>query len=476
MANLILTTKIIVLLWLLNFIPPFLAFIFQDRFNTPLDGNKTFFDGQPILGPHKTIRGFVGSIVCGGLTAHLFSLSLLQGVALGILTMLGDIITSFIKRRLKLSSGTVVPGLDQFLEAFLPLVFWKYINNISWHYVVLATFIFSVGAFEGSRFFKLTILKPPSTNYPRPLRPRIRLREWKSCQLDNQLWKVFFNFEDAIFYHLFLYGILQITSTYSIGLKNALNIKHRTVDLYFSKLPPAFDGYSILFMSDLHIDAHDQLQNRLEKLLQNINQRHDLCILAGDFRFDNFGSPAEAIEKLIDITPKLTSLNNDGILAVLGNHDCIEMSFFLERHGIRFLLNENITIQRGSDVIYISGVDDPHYFKCHNVDKAFRGVDKNSFSIFIAHSPELYREAYLHGADLYLCGHTHAGQIALPKIGPVFTHSRTGRRFVYGIWQYREMTGYTSSGVGSSGIFARFGTQPEVVTIRLRRKDNLRST
>ncbi len=474
MSSLLLTTKMVIFLWLINFVPPLLALIFHNKFNKPVDANKTFFDGQPILGSHKTIRGVTGAVICGGITAHLFSFTFFEGTTIAALSMLGDLITSFLKRRVKTPSGTVIPGMDQFLEAFLPIIFWKNITNISWFWVVIATILFGTGAFEGSKFFKQVILLSPSTNYPRPLNPRVRLREWKSCQVNNKLWRIFFNFEDAIFYHLLLYGILQITGTYVIGVKNALQITRRDIDLFFDDLPPNFDGFTILFMSDLHIDGHSRLSETLESVLKSL-EKHDICVMAGDYRFDNVGDPMPSIWKIIELVPTINSVSREGIVAVLGNHDCIEMTHFLEQEGIKFLINECVAIKRGNQEIYLAGVDDPHYFKCDSIRDALKNVRPDSFSILVAHSPELYRQASNMRVRLYLCGHTHGGQIAFPKIGPIFTHSKTGRRFAYGLWKYKDMIGYTSSGVGSSGIFARFGTTPEVVTIRLRRKDNLRS-
>ena len=101
--------------------------------------------------------------------------------------------------------------------------------------------------------------------------------------------------------------------------------------------------------------------------------------------------------------------------------------------------------------------------------QAFEGVPREAFVIFLAHSPEVYTEAAAKGADIYLCGHTHGGQIRLPGIGAVFTHSRAPRRISAGAWTHDGMLGYTSVGVGVSGIPVRFGTRGEVLRLTLRR-------
>jgi len=474
MKNLIATLNIVVFLWLINFIPPFLAVLLNNRWDTPLDKHRTFPDGKPWLGNHKTIRGVIGALCGAAVSAPMFSFSTIEGTIMGSLAMFGDLITSFFKRRLNLPSGTVVFGIDQFFESFLPLLYWKHLEQMSWKWLICATVFFIAGAYQGSIFFKKTILNPPSPKYPRPLTPRTRLREWKSCQPYHNAFSRLLNFEDAIYYHLVLYGILRVTGLYEIGIRNALVIKERVVEVWFPHLPADFDGYEILFMSDLHIDAHEALSSRLAEVLRKTTPA-DLVVLGGDYRFDTVGTPWKALSRMVKLAPVLKSRSKNGVLAVLGNHDCIEMAFELEAHGIIFLINDHSIISRGASKIAIAGIDDPHYYKCHDIAKAIQGIPKGTFTILVSHSPEVYREAARMGIDLYICGHTHAGQIQIPRIGPVFTHSRTGRRFAHGLWKYDNMVGYTSSGVGSSSIFTRFGASPEIVRIRLRRKDHLRT-
>jgi CDP-diglyceride synthetase len=89
--------------------------------NQPLDGNHLLADGHPLLGPSKTIRGVFAAVLCTALAAPLFDLGWLQGAGFGLLAMLGDIGSSFTKRRLGLASGHSVPLLDQLPETLLPL-------------------------------------------------------------------------------------------------------------------------------------------------------------------------------------------------------------------------------------------------------------------------------------------------------------------------------------------------------------------
>ena len=102
---------------------------------------------------------------------------------------------------------------------------------------------------------------------------------------------------------------------------------------------------------------------------------------------------------------------------------------------------------------------------------AFETVPSRAFSILVAHSNEIYKEAASYNPKLYLCGHTHGGQILIPPFGPIFTHSRAPRSLCQGVWQYQSMLGYTTTGVGVSGIPVRFATRGEVAIIRLKRSD-----
>jgi predicted MPP superfamily phosphohydrolase len=74
------------------------------------------------------------------------------------------------------------------------------------------------------------------------------------------------------------------------------------------------------------------------------------------------------------------------------------------------------------------------------------------------------------GYRLYLCGHTHGGQICLPGGIPIILHLRHGRRYYRGLWHYGRMTGYTGQGAGTVGLPVRFNTQSEITVLRLVRR------
>jgi len=116
-----LTSEITLLLVIANATPVLISLSLGKRWNRPIDAGRLFSDGRPWLGSSKTIRGLAGSIAVCALLAPVFDLTLAQGAAFGVLAMLGDLASSFSKRRLGYASGHSVPLLDQIPETLLPL-------------------------------------------------------------------------------------------------------------------------------------------------------------------------------------------------------------------------------------------------------------------------------------------------------------------------------------------------------------------
>jgi uncharacterized protein len=460
--------RILILLWVINFIPPLLTYIFEDKWNTPVDLGRRFWDGRPLCGHHKTFRGLLAGVAAGVLSGLILGFPWWLGLQVGLLSMAGDLTSSFIKRRLGTSSGDIVPVLDQGFEGLFPL--WA----LSRHFllgtvqVILLLVLFCIGAYCGSLFLNRVLRAIPFENYPRLLRPRVRFKEFRSCQITSSPLRYFMNFEDAFYYHILMKTVLRLMGLYEKGKRNALHVETRSITFYFRDLPPHFDDFSILYLTDLHLDGLDGLTEEVKALVRM--QSVDLCIVGGDLRMDTYGPFTEALSRFQHLIGEIRS--RDGIIAVLGNHDCLEMIEPLEQSGVTVLLNDAKAIESNGEKIWIVGVDDPHYFKCHDLDAAFSEVPREAFSIFVAHSNEIYREAAAYNPQLYLCGHTHGGQIQVPPFGAIFTHSKAPRSLLYGPWQYDRMLGYTSCGVGVSGVPVRFSTQGEVVLITLKRNWN----
>jgi hypothetical protein len=116
-----LVIKLVLLLAITNGAPLLARALMGQRLNQPLDRNMTFVDGRPLLGPAKTSRGIVSALLATTAMAPLFDLSPGQGALFAMLTMAGDLVSSFIKRRLGIASSRCAPLLDQLPESLLPL-------------------------------------------------------------------------------------------------------------------------------------------------------------------------------------------------------------------------------------------------------------------------------------------------------------------------------------------------------------------
>jgi predicted MPP superfamily phosphohydrolase len=144
----------------------------------------------------------------------------------------------------------------------------------------------------------------------------------------------------------------------------------------------------------------------------------------------------------------------------------------MEAMGIKILLNECEAIIRGDQRIHLSGIDDAHFFRVDNIEKAASQIPAGDFSILLSHTPEVYRQAAHANFDLMLSGHTHGGQICLPGSIPIKLEAKLPRRMGAGAWRYHNMTGYTSVGAGSSLLPVRLNCLPEITLHILQRDDD----
>jgi predicted MPP superfamily phosphohydrolase len=270
------------------------------------------------------------------------------------------------------------------------------------------------------------------------------------------------------------YALLMMMKTFEWGLKrfgqwergyaNAANIVLREMDLFFPALPPAFDGFTVLHVSDPHFDGMPGLEDRIVDLVKG--RSFDLCVLTGDYRTELHGPIRAVMDSLQRLCAGVNS--REGFLGVLGNHDDCHMVAPMEAMGIRMLINESVVLSRGSERLRIVGTDDVHYFYTDQAVVALESA-RDDFTIALVHSPELYDTAAQAGVALYLCGHTHGGQVRLPGGFAPLRHLRAGRHLYTGEWRHREMQGITNAGAGTSGIPVRFNTVGEVLALRLRR-------
>ncbi|MEN8177849.1 MAG: metallophosphoesterase [Pseudomonadota bacterium] len=273
----------------------------------------------------------------------------------------------------------------------------------------------------------------------------------------------FFHPENWYSSHALIRYLLKLSGLYWRGRRNTLNFRIRHNELVLQNLSSVFDGFTLLHLSDLHVDMFPESTQALIQQVAMLD--YDICVLTGDYRAWTFGE----IDKAMAGMRSLCAALKKPVYAVLGNHDSIRMVPELEDMGIRVLLNESILIERDGESIHLAGIDDAHYYRVDNIEKAADSIPDETVSLLLSHTPEVYLQAAYAGFDVFLCGHTHGGQICLPGGFPLTLDARCPRNLGAGCWEHNGMQGYTSVGAGASIVEVRLNCLPEITLHHLRR-------
>jgi predicted MPP superfamily phosphohydrolase len=291
---------------------------------------------------------------------------------------------------------------------------------------------------------------------------RLKIEAEHEAQLFGQ-GLIFFNLENVYSAPRIIETALKLIGLYSRARRNADRIVIRQNKLEFANLPPAFENFTILQLSDLHVDISNGAMSHLVSMVKDL--KYDICVLTGDYRGKTYGPFDASLKGIVELRAQLKG----PLYGVLGNHDSIHMTPPLEGMGIRMLFNEYERISRGGDHIYLAGVDDAHFYRADDVEKAAKRIPQGAFSILLSHTPEIYDAAAGAGFDLMLSGHTHGGQLCLPGGIPIKLESRLPRKMGAGSWHHVGMAGYTSVGAGTSLLPVRLNCPPEITLHTFRR-------
>ncbi|NLX09339.1 MAG: metallophosphoesterase [Chloroflexi bacterium] len=238
------------------------------------------------------------------------------------------------------------------------------------------------------------------------------------------------------------------------------------VPLVLPRLDPAFDGYRIVQISDVHMDSFMTLR-RLCALVEIINaQQPDLVAMTGDFVTSNLAYDAD--ELMIAFSGLRA---RDAAVAILGNHDYhsgVEgVRAVIRRSGMIELSNEVYTLRRGAARLHIAGLDDI-WAQAARLDLVLDALPPDGAAVLLVHEPDVADLAAATGRfDVQLSGHTHGGQIVFPLIGPLYLPAH-GHRYERGLYYLANgMRLYVNRGVGMIALPIRFGSRPEITVITL---------
>lgn len=229
----------------------------------------------------------------------------------------------------------------------------------------------------------------------------------------------------------------------------------------------------VLHISDLHVERLAQREEDVVRL--TAEAQPDLILFTGDYVNLSYNEDPITHEQVALLLAKFEAPY--GVYAVLGSPPVdlreavlpifARLPIDLLRHDCRLL-----DLGHGRELV-ILGMDCHHDIECDSqrlaelVAKVPAGVPR----VLLYHSPEIMPEAARQGIDLYLCGHTHGGQVRLPYYGAVVTSSDLGKRYEMGHYREGRTHLYVSRGVGFEGLSAprvRFLSPPEITLITLR--------
>lgn len=237
-------------------------------------------------------------------------------------------------------------------------------------------------------------------------------------------------------------------------------------------LPSDAPPLRLLHLSDLHVE---RLTRREAKLLELIEQaRPDIIVITGDFLNLSYVDEPTARAEVRKLLGKIQAPY--GVYATLGSPPVDKRATtpsLFEGTAIR-LLRDEVAVLTWADgrTLSLIGMDCDHDLEgdARIFENLLKLTPPNSAQILLYHSPELMPTVRNHPVDLYLCGHTHGGQIRAPLYGAILTSSALGKQYEMGPYVEQDTTLYISRGIGLEGLSAprmRLLCPPEIILFTL---------
>ncbi len=273
-----------------------------------------------------------------------------------------------------------------------------------------------------------------------------------------------------------------------------------TIPIVSSRIPPAFSGYRIVQVSDLHNAVFGKENRQLIDLLAKADP--DCIVLTGDLvdcHHTNIEAALDFVKNASRIAPMYYVSGNHEAYLDLASDQYQLLKAGLKQYGVTILENEAIALsnsqsasfdqaalnpENSSDVcdqVLLIGLSDPGFIR--NRSNASNGlsngqiiqsaldslaIPETSYSIVLAHHPELFETYVENQMDLVLSGHAHGGQFRLPFVGGIYAPNQGFLpQYDAGLYTREQTNMVVSRGIGNSEIPLRFNNQPEIVLIVL---------
>jgi predicted MPP superfamily phosphohydrolase len=256
------------------------------------------------------------------------------------------------------------------------------------------------------------------------------------------------------------------TWPYRFILRTSLTIGE--ADIAVPELPAAFDGTTMLFVSDVHAGPFLAVATLEDAFARLATLRPDVVIHGGDLATSNVEEAGAHREALAALSAPL------GAFAVLGNHDhytrdVAGLLALYERCGVHVLDNAAAVLEKSGSRLALAGIDDWNFGK-PRLDRALdeaRRLAPGAPVVLVSHNPDAFFDAAARGVALMLSGHTHGGQVRIPGRPVLVRMSRY--RLDEGRYERSGAQLVVSRGLGVSGIPLRLFCPPEALLVTLRR-------
>ncbi len=236
-----------------------------------------------------------------------------------------------------------------------------------------------------------------------------------------------------------------------------------------SSAPPL----KLLHIGDIHMERITARERDLNRRIAAL--KPDLIVFSGDFvNLSNTHDPEseKAIREIIGQWSAPLGVYVVSGTPLVETQDRVA-AFTQGLDNLRWLRNAWATVQAPGGPLNILGMTVTHEMAKDRAQlaRSMQDAPAEGLTLLLFHPPDIAPEANAAGIDLYLCGHTHGGQIRLPIVGAFFSSSHLGQRFIMGRYELGTTTLYTSRGVGLEGLGApraRFLCPPEIILWEIR--------
>jgi uncharacterized protein len=257
------------------------------------------------------------------------------------------------------------------------------------------------------------------------------------------------------------------------GYVGSRSLVVRELDAAFPDLPAGLEGMRIAQLSDLHVGPHTP-RGYLRRVLDAVRDaRPDLIAITGDQVDDHAADVAHFAAAFGELAAP------QGVFAIAGNHDVYAgwdaVRAGLEAMGVAVLVNEAVEVVRGGGSLWVAGTGDPAAAgwsrgsggAAPDVARTLARLPRGAFTLALAHNPVLWPSLAERGVQLTLSGHTHHGQLSIPRLG--WSLASAFLEHAMGAHRRGGSLLYINPGTNYWGLPLRIGALPEVTVVTLRR-------